>query len=92
MGAAERLLSAERDTPFEGISRFSSTTSAPAAPAADVKLQATTRMVNGLLGYLTTVCGRQADQLTEADVAALGNMLGIVERLEVTPKGRNGGH
>jgi hypothetical protein len=89
---SERFLLAERDAApaspaFEGYGRFSQT--ATAQPG-DAKLEATTRMVNAFVGYLTNACGRTADQMTAADVAALGQLLGTVERLEVAPTKRSG--
>lgn len=92
--SSERFLLAERETApvaktpaFEGYGRFTETA---AAQPGDAKLEATTRVVNAFVGYLTNACGRTADQMTAADVAALGQLLGTVERLEIAPTKRSG--
>ena len=51
------------------------------------KLAATARMVNAFMGYVTGVCGRPADQLTEADVSTLGTLLASMEKLEGGTRG-----
>lgn len=68
---------------FDGFTRFSGTTST----GSDARLAATTRMVNAFMGYLKDACGRPLDQMTDADVASLGQILGTVERLETRRSG-----
>jgi hypothetical protein len=59
----------------ESLARVLSTTE----PA---KLQATTRMMNSFVGYLTGVCGRKIDEMTTADVTKLATVLRAIEDLE----------
>lgn len=54
----------------------------------DTRLTATTRVVNAFLGYVTQVGGRQSDQMINADVAKLRQLLGIMDDVQPT----NGGN
>lgn len=73
----------EAAPPLDG---YRSLSQGAASSGSNVKLQGTTRVVNAFIGYATNVLGRQADQLTEADVACLGGMLASLERLEQAPR------
>jgi hypothetical protein len=46
----------------------------------------TTRVVNAFMAFLVHTCGRAPDGMTEADVAGLGTVLGVLDRLEASPK------
>jgi len=53
------------------------------------KLKATTKVINAFNGYLVNALGRPADEMTEADVATLGEILAAVERLEPSKRAYN---
>jgi hypothetical protein len=86
-GAAnhERLPSLPRaaDLPRSHEAALVDTLSRALGMADQVKLAGLTRAINSFNGFLTSVCGRKADEMTAADVTRLATILKAYDDLEV---------